>query len=114
MSESQKEKILLSFSIEPDHSKATLDLYLGKYPEFASEILDLAYEIEIVTTPATSISSTENTKETRLKDVLSGESLNQVSEKMSLPKDFLMGFRDRIVRLESIPQKFIRCLLYTS
>ncbi|MBL4795973.1 MAG: hypothetical protein JKY50_01015 [Oleispira sp.] len=106
MTELEKEKVLLSFSIEPDHSKATLDRYLTQYPDLASEILDLAHEIDLVEI-ANEVSEGEKLT---LKNVLSGESLNTLSNRMSLPKDFLMGFRDRLIRLETIPQGFLRKL----
>ena len=106
MNNSEKEKILLSLAIEPDYSKDTLDLYLRKYPELTGEILDLAYEIEVINTPNISIGTDNISKALTLRGVFSGESLNRLSDRMLLPKDFLMGFRDSLVRIETIPSGF--------
>jgi hypothetical protein len=41
------EAVLLAFSVEPDHSPATLQRYLSKYPHLTGDLLDLSLDIEL-------------------------------------------------------------------
>jgi hypothetical protein len=39
--------VLLAFSVETDHSRATLQRYLAKYPHLASDLLDLSLDLQL-------------------------------------------------------------------
>jgi hypothetical protein len=41
------EAVLLAFSVEPEHSPATLQRYLAKYPHLTGDLLDLSHDIEL-------------------------------------------------------------------
>lgn len=42
-----KEDVLYAFAVEEIHDKLTLSGYLRDYPEYAPDLLDLAYELSL-------------------------------------------------------------------
>src|SRR5690242_8380682 len=43
--DTKREDVLLAFSVEPLHDKATLERYLALYPQYAEDFIDLLSEL---------------------------------------------------------------------
>ncbi|WP_372718355.1 hypothetical protein [Novipirellula sp.] len=121
----QKEKILDEFAAEHSHDQQTLDRYINLYPEARLELLELASEIRLVTDESRfatspipdpggdeawtvfSSANTESLGRTNPFSQLRGKRFAEISEKLGVSRGFMIGIRDRRVREDSIPERFL-------
>ncbi|MEO9465801.1 hypothetical protein [Sulfitobacter pontiacus] len=106
-----KEDVLRSFSIEEDQSKATLDAYLAQYPQFASELVRLSLELELLASPLsdTDLDVEANLADTsQVRDALSGENAKEIARKLGFPRAVIAAFRDRNFAPETLPHSLVR------
>lgn len=108
----EQDNILDDFAMESPFGPETLRSYVKKYPKLALELTDLYHELLIVDLSAAADGMQLNTKsvvessrqsEASVTSALSGANLRKLAQKLELPRDYIAGFRDRKVRLGSIP-----------
>jgi len=108
----QQENILDDFAMESSLGPETLQNYVKKHPSLTAELTDLYHELLMVDLSAAVDEMQLETKpavETSQQNAgvvaiaLSGANLRRLAQNSGLPRDFVAGFRDRKVRLGSIP-----------
>jgi hypothetical protein len=110
------EDILDEFTMEEPLNHAVLKRYIDTYPGLALELTDLYHEL--VLTDARNAMENEQLKTKQLtsttapacavlETALAGDELRSLARKVGLPRDFFAGFRDRKVRLGSIPEPVV-------
>ena len=110
------ENILADFAMEDSLTPDVLRTYIQQYPKFAVEITDLFHDLTMVDL-STSVESipieAELTAELLTEGVgavrtaLSGIGLRDLARRIELPRDFISGFRDRKIRLGSVPANIL-------
>lgn len=108
--------ILDEFTMEEPLNHAVLKSYIDRYPSLALELTDLFHEL-VLTDARNDIESTQLETEnlasasapshTVVEAALAGDELRSLARKVGLPRDFFAGFRDRKVRLGSIPKPVV-------
>ena len=109
------ENILAAFAVEPNHDKQTMDRYLSTYPDLRSNFLNLLLELdfdEADETPLDLDSPVVATSWSRYSQLtvksLSAKSFTRyVAATMGLKTAVVMQLRDRAVRFESLPKRFL-------
>ncbi len=122
------EDVLYSFSAEPSHDEETLKRYVEMYPEYAEDLLDVLHEFRF--TEALSYVETEAVLDTGSQEAwnkfischpsretvsevetfgekLRGQAFVGLATAMSVPRAFLVAFRDRLVIPSTIPKSFV-------
>lgn len=118
-----RDDVLDGFAAEPVHDRATLERYLGLYPQFANELLDLVAELRrTYEDEADELSSKDLQRietawraynATGVESVLSSLSvdrLREVSRTLRVPRQVISGFREGRVILSTVPSGFLRRL----
>ncbi len=121
-----REEVLDAFAVEPVHDRTTLERYLRDYSQYAAELVELSREVSRVVDEDGSplIAHEEALIETAwqnhasfetqsAKDPLAGLSVSQLREVarvLEVPRQVLTAFRERRVKLESVPKPFISAL----
>jgi hypothetical protein len=106
-----KGDVLRSFSFEEDQSQATLDAYLVQYPQFATDLVELSLELELLGAPS---SDSDDDIEgspidtSQVKAALSGENAKGIAKKLGFPRTVVAAFRDRTFAPETLPQSLVR------
>jgi len=104
--------VLDDFAMEMPVGPETLRSYIEKYPKLAMELTDLYHELLMADLSAQvdgmqleTKSAFEATDQSlaAVARALSGAQLRDLAKKSGLPRDFIAGFRDRKIRLGSIP-----------
>ena len=110
------EDILDELPMEEPLNHAVLKSYIDRYPSLALELTDLYHELALTDArndiqsvqlktrhlaPATAIGRNG------IEEALAGDKLRSLARKVGLPRDFFAGFRDRKVRLGSIPEPVV-------
>ena len=118
-----RQEVLDAFAVEPDTGRATLERYLGDYPELATELLDLS---RLLATPFTGEES-PLTSEDEAKvnaawlrhaaarpaavtdpfSALSVHELRDIAHRLSVPRQVLMAFRNRRIIMSTVPRPFL-------
>lgn len=107
-----QDNILDDFAMESSLGPETLRSYVKKYPTLALELTDLYHELLMVDLSAAADGMQLNTKSVvesspqsaaSVASTLSGVNLRKLAQKLELPRDYIAGFRDRKIRLGSIP-----------
>ena len=118
-----KDDILDDFATEPSLGPETLQNYVQRFPSLAVELTDLYHELRLVDL---SVAVDRMPLETKLADessqqsttvvmnALSGTNLRGLAQSLGLPRDFVAGFRDRKIRLGSIPGAVVGNLARTA
>lgn len=118
--------VLSAFAVEPDPGRDTLENYLRRFPEYAPDLVDLSVELS---RPGTSFDESLSDSEKMLIDSswekyglavaaatadpftsLSLDRLRHVAKSLSVPRQILSAFRDRIVVVSSVPRPFLQHL----
>jgi len=120
------DEVLDAFAVEPVHNRTTLERYLRDYPQYASELVDLSREVSrIVGENERSLTAHEEalidtawqnyalieaeSTNDPLAD-LSVPQLREVAHVLGVPRQVITAFRERRVKLESVPKPFIAAL----
>lgn len=124
MSTSTLEDILEDFTAEPAHDKATLEQYIREYPQLAVELIDLSRSllraVKVDESPLTA-------KESALVDAawrshvaemrpaaaadpfatLDVAKSREIAKAFDIPRQVIMGLRERRAKPTSIPKRFL-------
>jgi hypothetical protein len=120
------EDILLAFSVEPSHDRATLERYLKRYPQYAGDLIDMSHELRLPGRDlqnavedeavfqrawqqfAKTVPGTEPSRPvTNPFDAFRGTAFAALAQKLRIPRSLLIAFRDRLVIASSIPGAFL-------
>lgn len=122
-----KADVLYAFSIEETHDRETVHRYLTKYPDYASDFLDLVSQIR-ANNSAESLQGNEVLPDPKLMsafDMLLGRNSEaivdpfatfkgaafvELASSIKLPREILIAFRDRLVETASIPHRYLERL----
>ena len=117
------EDVLLAFSVEPIHDRATLERYLNHYPQFAEDLVDMSHELRIGGRSVSESVEDDATFQRALKqligataqasgtaanpfDAFRGPAFAQLADTLRVPRSILIAFRDRLVIESSVPPAF--------
>lgn len=115
----EQDNILDDFAMEASIGPETLRSYVEKYPTLALELTDLYHELLMIDLSAAADGlqlETKSAVETAQQNLavvttaLSGANLRDLAQNLGLPRDFVAGFRDRKIRLGSIPGTMLKNL----
>jgi hypothetical protein len=118
------EDVLLAFSVEPFHDRATLERYLNDYPQFAEDLVDMSHELRIGGRGVSGILEDEATFQRALNqfvgasaqvsgtaanpfDAFRGLAFAELADTLRVPRSILIAFRDRLVIESSVPPAFV-------
>jgi hypothetical protein len=109
------EDILAAFAIEPNHDKKTLDRYLDAFPDFRSELLELALELELCEMDdspldlesAVVADSWARYSKTSLASPTPASFTREVATSLGVRAAVIAQLRDRAISSNSIPQHFL-------
>jgi hypothetical protein len=118
--------VLDAFAVESEPGRLTLERYLGLYPEYAAELIDLsreisreAYEDTVPLTTAdqalidTAWSQYIKAAPTAATDpfaALTVDDWRAVAQRLNVPRQVVTALRERRVSLVSIPRRFLATL----
>ena len=121
-----REDVLLAFSVEPLHDKATLERYLVIYPQYAEDFIDLLGELRNppvlrsnVVEDETAVQRAWNAftaiqpRSQESASVISpfaaftGPTFVALAERLRIRRSILIALRDRLVNAASIPAPFL-------
>ncbi len=121
-----REEVLNAFAVEPVCDRTTLERYLRGFPQYAAELVELSRELSRVVeedeSPLTAYEEAlievawQNhvSLETRsAKDPLAAltvPQLREVAHVLDVPRQVITAFRERRVKLESVPKPFLVAL----
>ena len=117
------EDVLLAFSVEPVHDRATLERYLSHYPQFAEDLVDMSHELRIGGRGVSELGEDDATFQRALKqligataqvsgtaanpfDAFRGPAFAELADTLRVPRSILIAFRDRLVIESSVPPAF--------
>jgi alkylation response protein AidB-like acyl-CoA dehydrogenase len=122
-SQVSRDDVLDAFSVEPSHDRETLELYLTRYPQFASELVDLSRELSRIIVEDEGLLSEEEERfieealESHRAAVLGNvvspiagldtPRLRQIAQELRIPRQVITAFRERKIVLSSVPRKFL-------
>ncbi|MEM6692589.1 MAG: hypothetical protein AAF664_24380 [Planctomycetota bacterium] len=124
-SQSNRDEILYSFSVESDHGPDVLAKYVDRFPELRSELVELAWELNAsrFDEDQAPIELADPRFEEALSELLSaggspqrssdpfsrfrGKRFAEISQELGVSRGFMIGIRDRRVREDSIPERFL-------
>jgi hypothetical protein len=125
-SDTKREDVLLAFSVEPLHDKATLERYLALYPQYAEDFIDLLSELRRPPMRRSSVVEDEEVVQRawnaftaappRHGDSASvadpfasftGPTFVALAEGLRIQRSILIALRDRLVLTISIPAPFL-------
>ena len=122
------EEVLDAYAVEAVHDRATLESYLRDFPQFAEELVDLSREISrLAEYDESPLSATEEAliekawqNHARTVARLAGEvdplanlsvpQLREVAHQLGVPRQVITAFRERRVKIESVPKSFLVAL----
>jgi plasmid maintenance system antidote protein VapI len=121
-----REDVLYAFAVEPESGRETLEQYLQKYPQYADDLIDLAYELSQATneeeTPLSGedLTTIEQSWQ-RYADAISQENpdplaclsppeQSNLAKSLGVPRQVITAFREHRVELASVPLAFLRQL----
>ena len=125
-SETRREDVLLAFSVEPSHDKATLERYLALYPHYAEDFIDLLSELRTPPVLRRNVLEDEDavqrawTAFTAIPPLhdqsasianpfanFTGPAFVALAEGLRIRRSILIALRDRLVIASSIPAPFL-------
>jgi hypothetical protein len=128
-SDTQREDILLAFSVEPTHDRETIERYLALYPQYAEDFIDLLGELR--SSPvlrdnvvddesavqrtwnaltATPLPSHDGASIANPFAGFSGPTFVALAEGLRIRRSILIALRDRLINASSIPAPFLNRL----
>jgi len=118
-----REAVLDAFAVESEPGRATLERYLGLYPEYAGELIDLSRELS---REAYEDAAPLSTADRALIDAawsqhakampaaaadpfaaLTVDDWRAVAQRLDVPRQVVTALRERRVSLVSIPRRFL-------
>jgi hypothetical protein len=117
------EEVLLAFSVEPVHDRATLERYLALYPHHAEDLVDMSHELRLGGRGISDAVEDETTFQRALQQLVSaagptagtaanpfdafrGLAFAELADTLRIPRSILIAFRDRLVIESSVPPAF--------
>lgn len=124
---SNEEEVLLAYSVEPMHDRATLERYLSKYPDHASALVDCTLELMMLPAEISPVWVAESAVEAGWKKFqaslaavegavenpfarLSPMAFKKLAARLEINNLLLLRIRDRAIRAASMPRAFVRRL----
>lgn len=124
-----EESVLMAFSMEPSHSRETLERYIREYPQHATALIDCSIDL-LHEPPAGDVSATEVPdsavdkawqrfeRAVQQPDAevanpfakLNTSSFKSLASSLDVSNLFLMRVRDRAIRAATIPTRFVEKL----
>ena len=116
------EQVLESFAMERDHGAPTLERYLREYPSYSAELIDLSQEIfrlgvqdegalplvdQVRIDSAWSKFQSFLPSTTDVVGQMSVSKQRELSVALGVPRQVVSAFRERRVRLDSVPRTFL-------
>lgn len=126
-----EEEVLLAFSVEPTHDRATLEHYLSQYPEHAQAIVDCSIELMVHASSSgedvlvssgqvvdqawhqfqAAMGSAQNTAVIINPFAqLQPTAFKSMARKLNISNLFLIRVRERAIDAATIPQRFVQQL----
>ena len=123
-----REAILYAFAVEPNRDQDTLHRYLTEYPDFADELIDLAFELRFADaqSPSQTVSIADPGSQSAWEEFIAsapgqpkpakagsflskfrGQTFADLASRLKVPRSILTALRDRIVEPLSIPERFL-------
>lgn len=118
-----REEVLDAFAVEPARDRTTLERYLRNFPQYTAELAELSRELSRVIdedeSPLTAHDealiesawqnhvSVEKRSEKDPLAALSVPQLREVAHTLHVPRQVITAFRERRVKLESVPRPFL-------
>jgi hypothetical protein len=117
------EEVLEAFAIEQGRDEDVLGRYLGEYPQYAEDLIDLSHEIfrlgllkdrVLNESDEMRIDSAWTALQASMRPALdplanlSVEKLRELSQSLQLPRQVLLAFSERTVIPTSVPSAFIK------
>lgn len=128
-SDTKREDILLAFSVEPSHDKATVERYLALYPHYAEDFIDLLGELRSPPVLRHSVVEDEGAAKRAWNAFtatplpsdgaasianpfasFTGPTFVALAEGLRVRRSILIALRDRLVHASSIPAPFLNRL----
>lgn len=109
--------VLRSFSVEEDQSKTMLDAYLSRYPQFATDLVELSLELELVEANVLDFEeelATDGFNASQVKAALSGDNAKGIARELGFPRAIVAAFRDRTFAPETLPQSLVRRMAFAA
>jgi hypothetical protein len=119
-------QVLDAFAVEPVHDRTTLERYLRDFPQFSDELVELSREVSriidedeiplaaheeaLIEAAWQSYASIEKRSAKDPLAALSVPQLREVAHALDVPRQVIMAFRERRVKLESVPKPFLEAL----
>ena len=121
------DEILHAFALEPIHDQATIDKYVSRYPELATDFIDLLVDLRLAAElpPATVepesresldvsfarfMVSDDSKAAANLFEPFKGQAFIKLAKTLNVPRAFLTAVRDRLVIPTSFPAHFLNRL----
>jgi hypothetical protein len=127
--DSLREHVLLAFAVEPSHDKATLERYLSRYPQYATDLVDLLSELRLSSEGVVPTTDDESAAQKAwdaftatppraerpglVKNpftLFQGPAFVALATELRIRRSILIALRDRIVIATSIPKPFLKRL----
>jgi hypothetical protein len=121
--EPTRDEILDAFSVEPEADRATLEIYLSKYPEYAEDLIDLSRALSWTVPEEEDTLSASDTARIRsaLENIrkinfsanldpfaaMSTTDLRAAAARLGVPRQVISAFRERRILLSSVPRRFL-------
>jgi hypothetical protein len=125
-SDTKRDDILLAFSVEPTHDKATIERYLALYPQYAEDFIDLLRELRSPLALRSNILEDESAVQSAWNALaavplpsvdatsvanpfvgFSGPTFVALAEGLRIRRSILIALRDRLIDASSIPAPFL-------
>ena len=119
-------EVLDAFAVEPIRDRTTLERYLRDFPQYAAELVELSREVSRVAeedvSPLTAHEEAlieaawQNHSPFEMKSAkdpladLSVPQIREVAHALNVPRQVITAFRERRVKLDSVPKPFISAL----
>lgn len=123
------EHVLLAFAVEPSHDEATLERYLSRYPQYATDLVDFLSELRLSSEGIVHATDDESAAQKAWEAFTAtppraerpglvnnpftpfqGPSFVALATELRIRRSILIALRDRIVIATSIPKPFLRRL----
>ncbi|MBB4263570.1 hypothetical protein [Bradyrhizobium sp. CIR3A] len=132
-SDAQREDILLAFSVEPLHDKATVERYLALNPQYTEDFIDLLGELRSPPVLRSDVVDDEDAAQRAWNaltavppqgldsasvanpfDSFTGTSFVALAEGLRIRRSILIALRDRLINASSIPAPFLNRLAHAT
>lgn len=125
-----EEEVLLAFSVEPKHDRATLENYLRQYPEHSDALVDCSIELmmdashagDVATASSdqiieqawqqfqSTIGSAQSTAVVNPFAQVNSTAFKSIAKRLDISNLFLIRLRERAIDASTIPMRFVQRL----